>query len=178
LLSATVRVDPPFTLGGPAPDIALRILPVSHTSDEAGELVRLSDLIGKVVVLDYWFTGCPPCVAEHATMNELAEAYETEGVEFFGITDLDTSSSLARFADRHGPFSYANLADRDKEAKRALRVPGWPTKIVIDRAGTVVWWRVGGPIERDVLAGVIEDALAGRRPTAPTKAVYPGAPHE
>lgn len=173
LLDSTIQLSSRFTLGGPAPDVALSVLPVSHDSDEPGELVRLTDLVGEVVVLDFWFTGCPPCVAEHATLNELAEAYRTRGVRFFGVTDMDTSSSLARFVDRHGPFSYPNLSDRAREAKRAFRIPGWPTKVVIDQAGRVVWWRVGGPIEREVLAGVIEDALAGRRPTADTDATYP-----
>lgn len=73
-------------------------------------------------------------------------------------------------------FSFTNLSDRQQEAKISLLVLGMPSKVVIDRAGNVVWWRSGGPIERDVLAGVIEDALAGRRPTAEKKAVYPEAP--
>lgn len=178
LLYSTFRLEPAFILGGPAPDIALHVLPVAHSLEEPGELVRLSDFVGEAVVLDFWNTGCAPCVAEHATMNELANAYRSRGVRFFGITDLDTSASLARFADQHGPFTYTNLSDRPREAKRAFRVRGWPTKVVIDRTGHVVWWRPGGPIEREVLAGVLEDVLAGRRPTARTNAAYPTSQKE
>lgn len=111
-------------LGGPAPDIELPVLPVSHDSDELGELVRLNDLAGEVVVLDFWRTACPPCVAEHATLNELAETYRSQGVRFFGVTDLDTPSSLARFADQHGPFAYPHLADGSNQARRAFRIRG------------------------------------------------------
>ncbi len=173
LLDAVIEIEPGFILGGPAPEVALRELPVEHGTDEVGALVRLSDVQGDVVVLDFWNTGCRPCIAEHATLNELAESYRDRGVRFFGVSEFDTSASLARFADEHGPFAYPNLSDRPGDGKRAFRVRGWPTKVVIDRTGTVVWWRPGGPIEREVLAGVIEDALAGRRPTAETSAVYP-----
>jgi len=167
------RLDPAFVLGGPAPDVGLHALPVDEAAEGPGELVRLSSFIGEVVVLDFWNTGCRPCVAEHPMLNEVADTYRSRDVRFFGVTDFDTSASLARFADQHGPFTYPNLSDRSTKAKRAFQVSGWPTKVVIDRAGTVAWWRPGGPIERDVLAGVIEDVLAGRRPSAPTNAAYP-----
>jgi thiol-disulfide isomerase/thioredoxin len=173
--SPIVRLEPDFILGGAAPDFALPVLPADGSTQSPGDTVRLSDHLGHVIVLDFWNTGCKPCVAEHATLGEIAEAFRSRGVRFFGITDFDTPASLARFADLHGPFSYPNLSDRPQSAKRAYRILGWPTKVVIDSAGNVAWWRPGGPIERHVLTGVIEDVLADRRPDAPTSAAYPSS---
>lgn len=168
-----VRLEPDFVLGGPAPDFALSILTADGTDKLPGDTLRLFDLLGDIIVLDFWNTGCKPCIAEHATLVEVAETYRPRGVRFFGVSDFDTHESLARFSDRHGPFTYPNLSDRGQEAKRAYRIRGWPTKAVIDTAGNVAWWRPGGPIEREVLVEVIEDVLAGRRPDAMTSAAYP-----
>ncbi len=169
----TITVAPSFVMGGPAVDFALPVLPTDGSDSIGQDSVRLSAHLGQVVVLDFWNSGCAPCVAEHGTLNEVAEEYWSRGVRFFGITDLDTPSSVARFAERHGAFVYPNLSDRGKSVSGAYRARGWPTKVVIDTAGRVAWWRLGGPIEKATLEEVIEDVLAGRRPAAQTSAVFP-----
>ena len=166
-------LEPEFVLGEPAPDFTLPVLTQPEDGSSPVDSVQLSDYRGTVVVLDFWNTGCGPCVAEHETLKEVAKAYRSRGVRFLGITGQDTRESLARFAERHSAFGYPNLADPGEGVARRYNVHGWPTKAVIDRKGRVAWWRPGGPMKEEVLASVLEDLLARRRPTAQTSAAYP-----
>ena len=166
-----VRLPPEFVLGNPAPDFTLAVLRRADGGEVSGDSVRLSEARGSVVVLDFWNTGCGPCVAEHEMLVRVAAEYMGSGVEFYGITE-DSNESLARFVAERGEFSYTNL--RESEGIKAeYRVNGWPTKVVIDRDGNVAWWRPGGPMPEATLVNVIDAVLDGRRPDAPTSAAYP-----
>jgi cytochrome c biogenesis protein CcmG/thiol:disulfide interchange protein DsbE len=125
------------------------------------------------VVLNFWNTGCVPCIREHETLNEVADAYRARGVEFLGIMASDNSATLAQFAAEYSPTAYPNLRDRDEVVSRSYNALGVPLHVVIDQVGNVAWWLIGGPVEKRVIAGVLDDVLAGKRPTAKTTAAYP-----
>lgn len=168
------RPEPAFDLGESAPLFTLPVLREAGGVTSARDSVRLSDELGSVLVLDFWNSGCIPCIKEHDTVVKVAADLRDRGVHFFGVT-LESRSSLTRFVEEHGDFSYPNLHD-DGTVQRLFRVPGWPTKVVIDRDGRVAWWRPGGPIPEATLVDVLEDVLAGRRPDARTNAAYPEEP--
>lgn len=161
---------PEYVLGQEAPDFELPVLSVTAVGEDS---VRLEDIRGQVVALNFWNTGCTPCVAEHATINSIAERYESAGLRYFGINNLDAPKSLAAFEARHGPSSYTQLADRGDQVGASYSRGGWPLHLVIDREGRVVWWRPGGPIQEETLEEVIGAVLEGRRPESPTNAAYP-----
>jgi len=71
-------------IGKPAPE--LHFLWTSHTEHE--RIKKLSDLKGKVIVLDFWHTGCGPCVASFPQIRELASHYEGCDVEIIGVTSI------------------------------------------------------------------------------------------
>jgi thiol-disulfide isomerase/thioredoxin len=167
-------LEPLFVLGGPAPDFALEVMNASPGDSRTGEMVMLSELKGDVVYLNFWSTGCGPCIAEHGTLNLVAEEFRDRGVRFLGIVDSDTPESLGRFEKRYGPTRYPNLHDRKGEVRRDYNALGWPLHVIVDAEGRVVWWRPGGPIKKEVLVGLLEAVLAGRAPDpSGTGAAYP-----
>jgi peroxiredoxin len=163
-------LPPEYVLGQEAPDFEL---PTLATTGIGEDTVRLTDLRGKVVVLNFWNTGCVPCVAEHQTLNSIAETYEPDGLQYLGIDDLDTPESLAAFEAQHGPSSFPQLADPGNQVGASYNRTGWPLHVVIDREGRVAWWRRGGPIKEETLHEVIGTVLEGRRPQSPTSASFP-----
>jgi peroxiredoxin len=167
------RTGPFYALGRPAPDFRLPVMTGYSMSLFSGDSVRLSDHLGRVVVLHFWYTECGPCAAEHETLNRVAGEYGSRGVAFFGVNDVDTPATVAAFEERRGAIAYPILFDEGGKVGQLYAQRGWPLHVVIDTAGRVAWWRPGGPIEEDVLGGVIDDVLPGRRPTAFTPAAYP-----
>ena len=168
-------VEPAFALGRNAPPFRLPVLGWPADQEPLDSL-SLAELQGRVTVLDFWNSGCIPCIEEHEVLNTMANRYRSRGVDFIGISAGDSRESLKRFADRFGAFSYPNLGDPGGTVSRLYNTRGVPTKVVIDRSGTVVWWRPGGPIEEEVLVSVLEDVLAGRRPGAPQLGVWEQTP--
>lgn len=165
-------IEPAFALGRDAPPFRLPVLGWPADQEGALDSLSLAELQGRVTVLDFWNSGCIPCIEEHEVLNTVASRYRSRGVQFIGISAGDSRESLRSFADRFGVFSYPNLADPGGTVSRLYNTRGVPTKVVIDRSGTVVWWRAGGPIEEEVLVSVLEDVLAGRRPGAPQLGVW------
>src|SRR5450756_1594368 len=71
--------------------------------------VSLSDFRGKVVVLNFWATWCPPCIAEAPDLVEVSNAYKDKGVQFIGVSDDDVSA-LEKFVNDYG-IEYPILLD-------------------------------------------------------------------
>jgi thiol-disulfide isomerase/thioredoxin len=87
------------------------------------------DLDGKIVVLNFWFTKCRPCVAEFPSLNQLAEQYKNR-VEFISFA-LDSKPVLDSFLLKN-PFQFTTVALADTDAKQ-FRILSYPTSIVIDK---------------------------------------------
>jgi peroxiredoxin len=163
-------LPPAYVLGQQAPDIHL---PVVTKAGIGPDSVHLSDFRGEIVVLNFWNTGCGPCVAEHQTLSRIAGRFRQKGVRYFGIDFGDTQQSLRAFEDQHEPSSYPQLWDAADETGKAFHRSGWPLHVVIDQRGRVAWWRPGGPIQEKTMDEVLGAVLDGRRPTSPTNAAYP-----
>jgi thiol-disulfide isomerase/thioredoxin len=107
--------------------------------------VRLADLRGRVVVLDFWATWCPPCVAMLPMLHDLHAEWHPRGVDFVGIdTDgpMASRADVAEFLARH-PFPYPVVAD-DKEVGGRYGVYSIPHLVIVGRDGRIARVFVGG----------------------------------
>ena len=119
---------PPSAEGGRAPGFTLE--------DIHGRAVSLSDFKGKVVVLDFWATWCPPCKREIPDFIELQSRYGARGLRVVGI-GLDEPDKLKAFAEGNG-MNYTVLMGTDDIAMKYGGISGIPTTFIIDRNGSIV----------------------------------------
>lgn len=106
-----------------------------------GETVRLEDLAGKVVVLNFWATWCPPCVAEIPDLARLAKEVNQEGGVVIGISDEDVDTIRSFVASRDMPYAIVAGSGWPApfESIRAI-----PVTYFLDGAGTIREEFVGG----------------------------------
>lgn len=118
---------------GPAPDLGW--------PTEAGEL-RLDELRGKVVYLDFWASWCTPCRQSFPWMNALQERFAGQGLEVVAV-NLDKDADLvARFLDRY-PAEFTVAYDPAGNSAASFEVKGMPSSYLIDRQGRVRMSHVG-----------------------------------
>ena len=99
-----------------------------------GQSLRLSDLRGKVVVLNFWASWCPPCRIEMPDFEEMWQEFKDRGVVFLGVAVSDVEEDSRAFAERLG-VTYMLGLDTTGEITREYRVTSLPTTLLIDRQG-------------------------------------------
>ncbi len=104
-------------------------------SDIEGRQLSLSHYRGKVVILDFWATWCPPCKKEIPDFISLQNQYASQGLQIIGI-GLDEPSAVASFARQNG-INYPVAVGDDAIANLYGGVSGIPTTFIIDRNGTI-----------------------------------------
>lgn len=125
-----------------------------------GETIKLSDHLGKVVVLDFWATWCGPCVASLPKYVETINKFADNQVVFFGINSTETPESVREFLQSRDWAPFDTLFDYDNIASSAMMVNGIPHTVVIGRDGKIAHVQVGySPKGADELYQVIEKLL-------------------
>jgi peroxiredoxin len=116
----------------------------------AGEHITLEDLRGKVVVLDFWGTWCPPCVASVPALRNLNKRYTKEpSFVLIGISSDSEEEKWREFTTQN-KMVWPQYRDRDQRIQRAFKVDRFPTYIVIDHEGIVRYRSVGMGWEHSV----------------------------
>lgn len=120
------------------PEVSQSFAPEFALQDLAGDTIRLSQLRGSVVLLNFWATWCPPCEAEMPDLNALYREYGDEkGFVVVGINNRESRDVIQKFvSDRELLFPVLLDSDGSVTLKRfAVRV--LPMSLIIDREGKV-----------------------------------------
>jgi peroxiredoxin len=129
-----------------------------------GETVSSKQYAGKVLVVNFWYAGCPPCRLEAPDLQALYQKYKAEGVGFLGVNLYDTQSTAASFEKDKG-VTYPSVLDRDTGSvllafSKTVPPKATPTTLVIDKKGRVAARILGGIPDRSILDSLISGTLA------------------
>lgn len=122
-LSATARVD-----AQPAADFTLKSL--------AGANVRLADLRGQVVLINFWATWCGPCRQEMPVLDKLHQRYQDTGFTVLGVNVEGEAGPARELADKTG-VTFPVLVDEDQKISKLYDLKAMPSTVVVDRDGKV-----------------------------------------
>jgi len=110
-----------------------------------GNTVRNTDFAGKVVILNFWATWCPPCREEVPHFVRLQAKYRDQGLTIVGLSlDQGGAKVIRPFAEEY-EVNYPFLIANDQTADSYGGIVGIPTTFVIDRSGKIVQRFVGNP---------------------------------
>lgn len=133
----------------PAPDFTL--------PDMDGEARSLSDYRGKVVMLNFWATWCPPCRREIPSMESIYQDLQKDGFVVLAVNEFESTDHVFAYTGQLSVFpTFPILFDSDSKISQDYDVKGLPTTLLIDKQGKVVYRAVGGrdfdhPAVRDIV---------------------------
>jgi len=128
-----VSASHPLSVGVQAPDFALQSL--------AGNPLKLSDLKGKPVLINFWATWCAPCLLEMPNLQEYYEEYPGQ-FEVLAVNAGETERTVQKFVDDVG-LSFIILLDPDGEVQQLYRIKGYPTTYFLDKDGIIRFQHIG-----------------------------------
>lgn len=140
--------------GKPAPDFTLNTLD--------GKTVKLSDLKGKVVMLDFWATWCGPCRMAMPIIDKVAKQFAEQGVQLYAVNLRESPDQIKAFLKEQN-LSVNVLLDSDGKVGNDYRANAIPQTVIIDRDGVVRTVHVG-------LLPNLEQALTDELKALTTKA--------
>ncbi|HEY3780192.1 MAG TPA: TlpA disulfide reductase family protein [Fimbriimonadaceae bacterium] len=133
---------PPVPIGKPAPDF--RVFSLAN-----GEKVKLSDLKGKVVLIDFWATWCPPCRESLPHTEDIFKKYGAKNVQVLTVSDEDAETIRKYITDQK--FTFPAFRDPESTAEKLYGVTAIPTLVVIDAKGNLAAYIVGLSPEADIV---------------------------
>jgi thiol-disulfide isomerase/thioredoxin len=168
-LVALALLGTSFTWGAAALDARAKAALVVDTSTSFelrtldGATIGPRSFPGQLVVIDFWTTWCGPCRAQAAILDQLHEELGAQ-VAFLAINVAEEQDVVRKFVTKN-PFPYPVLLDPEEDVAGAFNVHGFPTLIVLDPQGKVVF-RETSVVPLEDLRNVLKKA--GIKPSAPT----------
>jgi cytochrome c biogenesis protein CcmG/thiol:disulfide interchange protein DsbE len=155
LALALFRTNQSSPTSGPAPDFELTLFD-GYPGNVGKSPIKLSDLKGKPVVVNFWASWCVPCAQEAADLQAVYEKYKDQ-VVFLGIDWTDIEGDARNYLQRFG-ITYANGPDLQTKIGPRYRITGVPETYVVDQAGNVQYYKVS-PITVAELSAVLDRLL-------------------
>ena len=134
----------------PAPEFTLETLD--------GDSITLSDFNGKVVMIDFWASWCPPCRQEAPSLAQVYKEYQDKGVEFIGISIWDRLNDAKDYDHVFG-ITYPTGLDSKGTILVDYSVRGIPEKVFIDAQGQLIAKFIG-PSDVEGLRETLDRILA------------------
>ena len=122
-----------------APDFSLGTL--------EGNTMRLSDLRGQPVILNFWATWCPPCRAEMPELEKVWRQYKGSGLMLLGVDQAESAAVVEQFARNDMGVTFPILLDTDLAVRNKYAVRALPTTVFIDAEGRIQDVKIGGPLD-------------------------------
>ena len=137
-------------VSGPAPDFSL--------TGFDGRKVTLSELRGKVVVINFWASWCIPCRQEAAYLERTWRKYKDKDVVFIGVDYVDTEKEAKAYI-KEFDITYINGPDLKTRIADLYNIKGVPETFYINRDGILEGIHIG-PLESPILDNKIDELLA------------------
>ena len=136
---------------------------------ETGESVASDDYRGGVLVVNFWYAACGPCIVEAPLLEEVWQEYQDQGVAFLGVNTYDQPATALSFA-RDNNVTYPSVIDvNDGKVKLAFAqvtpIQATPTTLVLDRNGRVAARVIGQLASASILSTLVADTLAEENPS-------------
>lgn len=128
-LYSSLKSDEVVKVGDKAPNFELASID--------GKEVKLSDLRGKTVVLNFWASWCIPCKTEMPALVKKYKEYKDKGVEVLGVNIAESDIVVKQFADQTN-IKFPLMLDPDREITKLYNIGPIPTTFFIDKDGRVV----------------------------------------
>jgi peroxiredoxin len=145
-----------------APDS--RATPVEFSGPtDTGENFSSADYAGQIIVVNFWYAGCPPCRLEAADLEAVYQEFKDQEVVFIGVNIMDQAPTALTFAKEFG-VTYPSLLDANDGAVRLafsgqIAPNAVPTTLVLDKDARVAG-RISGLLsDPEVLIGMIESVV-------------------
>lgn len=147
---ALSRLRQPQPQSGPAPDFSLGTF--------YNGTLKLSELRGKVVVVNFWASWCGPCRDEAAELEATYKQYKDKGVVFIGVAWTDTDTNARAYLNEY-KITYPNGMDMQTRISAMYRIQGVPETFIVDKNGNIDQF-VMVPLTQKQLTSMIERTLA------------------
>lgn len=166
---------------GPKSELALRAIENPRRAREAfapdfslttseGEYISLDDLRGKVVLLDFWGTWCPPCVSSVPDLRDLHKRYAKESSFVMISISNDGVEGVWRDFIAKNQMNWPQSLDRERKVLRAFEIHEFPTYILMDREGIVRYRSYGtSSAKMDILDDTIRKQIKIIAKSGPTE---------
>lgn len=110
-------------------------------SDINDNKINTKNLAGKIIVLNFWFINCPPCIAEMPELNRIAETYQSDSSIVFIAVALDEKYDLEQFLKRND-FKYT-IIDKGRYIADQYSIRSYPTNVIVGQDGKVYFHTTG-----------------------------------
>lgn len=124
-----------------------KVIPASDFEllDMDEEKKKLSDYRGKVILLNFWATWCPPCVREMPSMERLQQKFNADNFKVLAINQMEEIDQVFAFTGQlEIDLTFEILFDSQSAVSQAYAVRGLPTTYLIDKQGNIRYRAVGG----------------------------------
>ncbi len=129
-----------------------------YTGGLASQNVKLSDLHGKGVVLNFWASWCKPCEEEAAALEAAWRQYKDKGIVFVGVDYLDQDPAAKRYLEKFD-ITFPNGPDLASRISKRYTIRGVPETFFIDPQGKIVGCRKIGPLTVEELDQRISEIM-------------------